>query len=1448
MSKKQLNNRLESLFAGFEEKESPIPVQVLRTEEGWNWECDIQGRYIVCGADVENILAINPELFVGQSIFSFSLANHSTKTITSIFQDEVFPCEAELDFNATNHDLISIRMSIFRTVNETGEIVGWHGFNQVLKRRKSSQVNKPTKKSHPPKPSETARQSFETALAELPESTVPQPPAPTVGETISPYSLFNISPAISTDKLSIPVQVGSKNAFLEISSTTGQKKWRENDRLLAEEVARQLALAMENARLYHEISAALAGLERRERYQANIAQAVALLSEKGTWAVPEVLASLGKASGSGRVVFMERHTGETTIWQPVAGWTSPERIQQIAAPINEPIACVFNHWEHELLLNGWVYNTQWDAPSPERECLSMHHVSSALLLAITLSQNNLGFIAFQDFGSAREWEIDEINILKVAANALTNAFNRESLLSQLQTSLEETEELYNSSHRLALANDPHEMVRAITQGLASQDFNRAVLILFDSDSEGKVGRIRVESTWQNGSGSQPDPNGTEYPLAIYARLLSIATPNYFSDTHVPEIEPALRDIFIRLKARSAAILPLWTSKRQTGAFLILADLPHVFTEQEIRTYPPLIDQLATAIENMRLFQQTQKALAETGLLYQISDGISQAGDTSELVRLVAQNLLPKNAEAASIFMVEYNSEDKITELELAGFTYTNGHYQPAGVHIPISAFPFVSSLKSEVLVLPDVLQSGLDAVSQKSLRQINILAACIVPLLSGGKLVGILVTSARKPAVFAPEEIRLLQIAGGGIAVALEKQRLLRQAQRRALELQTAAEIARDTTSTLSLEVLLNRIVTLLSEQFGYYHVAIYMIDDQTAYAVLKEGTGEIGKTLKQQGYKIPLGSRSIIGMVCTTGKPIIINDVAQNPVYAPHPLLLDTRSEMALPLRISHKVTGVLDIQTNKAGVFDPDEISVLQILTDQISVAIENAQSYELSQKALAEIKEVDRLKSQFLANMSHELRTPLNSIIGFSRVILKGIDGPINEIQSQDLSAIYSSGQHLLALITDILDLSKIGAGKMELQFSDVNISDMVNSAMSFAVGLVKDKPIKLVQLVPANLPILRADPTRVRQVIINFISNAAKFTDQGTITVEASVIVGPTGHREMLITVTDTGTGIAFADQVKLFQPFSQVDDSPTRKTGGTGLGLSISRSLIEMHNGRIGLLNSEVGKGSTFYFALPLRAEDPILEIVNQPSKGNVILCIDDDLQVIGLYERYLKPQDFQVIPLTNPKLAVQTAKSVRPYAITLDVMMPEIDGWQVLQNLKSDPQTREIPVIMCTILEEEDKGFNLGASEYLVKPFLQEDIIGAITRLNRDGEIRKVLVIDDDPEDLRLVEKMLKSNENFVIQTAQSGIQGWERIQNDKPDAVILDLFMPEMDGFSILANIRANKTLANLPVIVLTGADLTPQQHEKLIELGHQLLEKGKFRDQELLNTLETSLRSLKR
>ena len=387
-----------------------------------------------------------------------------------------------------------------------------------------------------------------------------------------------------------------------------------------------------------------------------------------------------------------------------------------------------------------------------------------------------------------------------------------------------------------------------------------------------------------------------------------------------------------------------------------------------------------------------------------------------------------------------------------------------------------------------------------------------------------------------------------------------------------------------------------------------------------------------------------------------------------------------------------------------------------------MENARSYELSQIAIKEMEEVDRLKSQFLANMSHELRTPLNSIIGFSRVILKGIDGEINDIQKQDLNAIYNSGQHLLYLINDILDLSKIEAGKMQLSFTDLDIREIINSVMSTAVGLVKDKPVKLETNIAEDLPVVNADATRVRQVLLNFVSNSAKFTEQGHIRVSAFQTTSPDGTPELMIEVDDSGIGISEEDQIKLFQAFSQVDDSPTRATGGTGLGLSISRSFIELHGGRIGISRSEEGKGSTFFFTLPIDGSDEPGQTDTQTqeqtgTKKPIILSVDDEAQIAQLYQRYLGDLNYEIIPLSNPKAAVAKAVELNPMAITLDVMMPEKDGWSVLRDLKENPKTSHIPVIICSILEEKEKGLKLGASAYLIKPFLRDDFINIIEEI-----------------------------------------------------------------------------------------------------------------------------------
>jgi CheY-like chemotaxis protein len=375
----------------------------------------------------------------------------------------------------------------------------------------------------------------------------------------------------------------------------------------------------------------------------------------------------------------------------------------------------------------------------------------------------------------------------------------------------------------------------------------------------------------------------------------------------------------------------------------------------------------------------------------------------------------------------------------------------------------------------------------------------------------------------------------------------------------------------------------------------------------------------------------------------------------------------------------------------------------------------------------------------------------------------------------------------------------------------------------------------------MPTVRGDTMRVRQVLLNLISNASKFTDQGSITVETSIQKGPTGKMEALINVVDTGSGISTEDQKKLFQAFSQVDGSATRKSGGSGLGLSICANLVQLHGGRIGV-HSIVGQGSTFWFTLPL---------YNQPQEDipggmKVVLAIDDDPQVIGLYERYLNPQGYYVMALTDPSKAKEHALNVKPYAITLDIMMPNKDGWSVLNDLKSDPLTRDIPVIICSIMEQADKGFTLGAADYLVKPVLEEDLVSALDRLNRDGTIHEVLVIDDDPNDLRLIEKILSQQGRYKPILAEGGRKGWETITIKTPHAIILDLFMPEMDGFTILEKLRENSHLRNIPVLIVSGGDLTGEQQQQLNDFGHRIITKSSFSEAQLIESIENALKRL--
>jgi PAS domain S-box-containing protein len=413
------------------------------------------------------------------------------------------------------------------------------------------------------------------------------------------------------------------------------------------------------------------------------------------------------------------------------------------------------------------------------------------------------------------------------------------------------------------------------------------------------------------------------------------------------------------------------------------------------------------------------------------------------------------------------------------------------------------------------------------------------------------------------------------------------QLKQRATQLQTVAEVSRATTTILNQAELLKSVVELTKSNFGLYHAHIYLLDDRRKYLVLAAGAGEPGRKMVEKQHRIALDQQhSIVVRAARTRDAVIANNVAEVPYFLPNPLLPDTQSELAVPLLVGDRMIGVLDVQSDQANRFDETDALIQTTLAGQIAVAVENARAVEsaLSQeRATAErLREVDRLKSQFLANMSHELRTPLNSIIGYSEVMIDGDDGELSSEALEDVTIIHNSGRHLLAIINDILDLAKIESGQIRMERKHVNLLDIINETVQTSQVLVKDKPVSLTVEALDTIPSVYGDDIRIRQILNNLVSNAAKFTDKGAITIR----VGMSSPGIACVSVQDTGMGISQSDLTVIFEQFKQLDNSSTRRAGGTGLGLTITRRLVEMMDGDI-RVESEVGVGTTFTFTLPV---------------------------------------------------------------------------------------------------------------------------------------------------------------------------------------------------------------------------------------------------------------------
>jgi signal transduction histidine kinase/ActR/RegA family two-component response regulator len=740
--------------------------------------------------------------------------------------------------------------------------------------------------------------------------------------------------------------------------------------------------------------------------------------------------------------------------------------------------------------------------------------------------------------------------------------------------------------------------------------------------------------------------------------------------------------------RSEMALPLKVGGQIIGALDVQSSEPSAYDQEDVALLSTLADQVAIAIETARLFARTEQALAEVQNLHRRYVQQEWAKTLADQQELTYEYLRQEVVDAADPWpseLVAALEEGKVvawTEEGRAqeGVDGENGQIR-AALAAPIK-------LREQVI-------GALDLQEMESSRH------------------------------WTEDEIALVQAIADQVGLALENARLFADTQRRAEQLATLHRVGLDVTSALDLDGVLEALYEQIRRimDTGAFYVALY--DQVTGTIEFPLMTGVDGR-VETEALNIR-EAPGITGHIIESGEPLHVPDLANPSQELPYqPIVVaekSTRSYVGVPLIFREQVFGVLSVQSYGANAYSEEDVELLSTISTQASIAIQNARAYQRLVETAEQLREVDRLKTQFLANMSHELRTPLNSIIGFSRVMLKGIDGPLTDLQEADLNSIYNSGQHLLGLINSILDMSKIEAGKMDLAFDEVHLSEIFDAVLSTTKALVKEQPIDLRTEVPEDLPTVWADAQRVRQILINLMSNAAKFTSEGQIALKAEV-----GAEFVTVSVTDTGIGIDEESQRRLFIPFQQVDASTTRRAGGTGLGLAISRRFVEMHGGEI-WVKSEPGEGSTFAFTLPIyqivrsRQQDGG-DLALDPDK-KIVMAVDDDRGVITLLKRYLENDGYQVIGVMESPDAVGMARQLadRLVAITLDVVMPRMDGWQVLKVLKQDPHTRDVPVILCSIVEGLEQGRSLGAAACLRKPVTRDEMLDILRKVEGKAQV-----------------------------------------------------------------------------------------------------------------------------
>ncbi|MHB8646972.1 MAG: response regulator [Thermomicrobiales bacterium] len=649
----------------------------------------------------------------------------------------------------------------------------------------------------------------------------------------------------------------------------------------------------------------------------------------------------------------------------------------------------------------------------------------------------------------------------------------------------------------------------------------------------------------------------------------------------------------------------------------------------------------------------------------------------------------------------------------------------------------------------------------------------------------------------------------------------------------TFSDVLRSFTASYDRDTILKDLLALLAQRHGFLVGAIYRYDEWGGEFVVAATHG----TARNLQPRLAL-REGIVGQAVLDRQIVVLDD---QPLLSVNTGLdrVSARATVIIPVYYQDRIMGAMTLAHNAP----PDEttLNFLTQLGQQLGIALQNLDQYTnlqtLSSQLQArqaeietknqDLERADQMKSEFLANMSHELRTPLNAIIGFSELLQEQFYGPLNTEQDEYLTNIRTAGEHLLGLINDILDLSKIEAGRMELDLEALDLPHILASSITIIKEKAHNHGVR-VSVETGDTGTIAADARKLKQIIFNLLSNAVKFTPSGG-------SVNLTAHTDgamVEIAVADTGAGISAEDQQKLFREFTQVDGSLSRRHEGTGLGLALTKRLVELHGGTIGV-QSALGEGSTFTVRMPITSAECRVLSAEEDSPGPQssvlspqsframprILVIEDDDPTAELIAAYLESAGYETARARNGEEGLAMAREIQPDGITLDVMMPVMDGWTFLQESSSDAELSHIPVIVLSLANDLKHGYTLGASAVLGKPIRRDELFAALAKVNLlptgNGGAR-VLVVDDDPKAVDLVSDYLASF-GHQVRKAYGGAHGIAIADDEHPDLIILDLMMPEVNGFMVVDKLRESPRTSDIPIIILTAKIVSAEERRRL-------------------------------